>query len=302
MDETTSLMNIPRTWRMRTWVGLLIVLTGSLIVTAHLWMAVSSKPAVWNALLGGSAAALATALGTLPVLFSHRFSDRLQDTFFGFGAGIMLAASVFSLIIPSFQAVQASGTFGGGNVAAGGIVIAAVLMGALALLKLDRTLPHEHTLPEQQMEDSRRLRRTWLFVIAIAFHNLPEGLAIGVSYAGAETVRANALTMGIAIQDVPEGLIVAMALLTAGYRKHIAIGLGMASGLVEPVGAVIGATIMGYSSALLPWGLGFAAGAMLFVIFHEILPELRRKGSGNHAFAGLAAGFALMMMLDAGLA
>ncbi|WP_231694889.1 ZIP family metal transporter [Ottowia caeni] len=298
MNET-SLMSLPRTWRRRTWVGLFVLLTGTFILTERLWNALSSEPAVWNALLGGSAAALATALGTLPVLFAHRLSDRVQDTFFGFGAGIMLAASVFSLIVPGFEAAKGLGTFGEGLLGPAAMIGTAVVLGACALLKLDNVLPHEHAQPRDDMALARKLRSTWLFVIAIAFHNLPEGLAIGAGYSGSESAHANALTMGIALQNVPEGLIVATALVSAGYRRTISMLVGIVSGLVEPVGAVVGAAVMSHSTALLPWGLGFAAGAMLFVIFHEILPDLVRKGHGTYAVTGLAGGFVLMMNLNA---
>ncbi len=291
-----------RAWRLRRWVGLAISLTGVLVLLGQWWGALRDDPVVVSALLGGSAAALATALGTLPVLLSQRLSDRVQDTLFGFGAGVMLAASAFSLVIPGLQAARATGTFGGGPWAAGGVVGAAILAGALALLAMDRLLPHEHFIKGREGAAARTLRRTWLFVVAIALHNLPEGLAIGVGYAGNDDVRANALAMGIAIQDVPEGLVVAAALLAAGYRRAVAVGLGVASGLVEPVGAVAGAAIVGYSAALLPWGLGFAAGAMLFVISHEIVPESHRKGHEAYATAGLIVGFVLMMMLDTALA
>jgi ZIP family zinc transporter len=142
----------------------------------------------------------------------------------------------------------------------------------------------------------------WLFVFAIALHNLPEGLAIGAGYAGNEGVRANALAIGIAIQDVPEGFVVAAALLAAGYGRAFSVALGVASGLVEPLGAVVGAAVIGHSALLLPWGLGFAAGAMLFVISHEIIPESHRKGHESFATAGLMLGFVLMMILDTALA
>ena len=288
-------------WRLRTWVGLAISLAGMLALLGRLWIALRGDPVVMRALLGGSAAALATALGTVPVLLPQRLSERVQDTLFGFGAGVMLAASAFSLVIPGLQAARTVGAFGGGPWAAGGVVGAAILMGALALLALDRVLPHEHFIKGREGAAARTLRRTWLFVIAITLHNLPEGLAIGVGYAGNDGLRANALTMGIAIQDVPEGLVVAAALLAAGYRRAFAVGLGIASGLVEPAGAVAGAAIVGYSAALLPWGLGFAAGAMLFVISHEIIPESHRKGHESHATVGLIVGFILMMVLDTAL-
>lgn len=297
MNET-SLLGFPRTSRWRTRAGMIIVLAGAFILAERVWLTLQSDPAVWNALMGGSAAALATALGTLPVLFAHRLSDRVQDTFFGFGAGIMLAASVFSLIVPGFEAARALGTYGDGTLGPAAMMGTAALLGTLALLKLDGILPHEHALPSQDMAVARKLRGTWLFVIAIAFHNLPEGLAIGAGYAGSESLRANALTMGIAFQNVPEGLIVATALVTAGYRRTTAMMVGIASGLVEPAGAVVGAAVMSHSAALLPWGLGFAAGAMLFVIFHEILPELIRKGHGTYAITGLSGGFLLMMNLE----
>ena len=239
-------------------------------------------------------AALATALGTLPVLLSQRLSERAQDTLFGFGAGVMLAACAFSLIIPGLHAARGAG--------AGATVGGAILLGALVLLWMERLLPHEHFIKGVEgAPASRTLQRTWLFVFAIALHNLPEGLAIGVAHAGGDPLRANALATGIAIQDVPEGLVVAMALLAAGYRRALAVGLGMASGLVEPLGAVLGAAVVSASASLLPWGLGFAAGAMLFVISHEIIPESHRKGHEAWATGGLMVGFVVMMLLDTAL-
>ncbi len=286
----------------RAWIGWAIVLAGMAVAASQFWRFVNSDVVVFNALIGGSVAALATALGTVPVMFSQRLSDRVQDTLFGFGAGVMLAACAFSLVIPGIEAARVGGTFGGGPWAAGGIVGVAILLGGLALLLIDRVLPHEHFIKGREGQSAQKLRRTWLFVFAIALHNLPEGLAIGVGYAGNEGLRANALATGIAIQDVPEGLVVAVALLAAGYRRWFAVALGMASGLVEPLGAVLGAAIVGYSSALLPWGLGFAAGAMLFVISHEIIPESHRKGHEAFATGGLMIGFVLMMLLDTALA
>ena len=285
----------------REWVGLAIVGAGALVLASQFWHFVRSDPLVWNAFLGGSVAALATALGTLPVLFSQKLSERLQDTLFGFGAGVMLAACAFSLIIPGIAAARASQLFGGSGWAAGGVIGAAILLGGLALMWMDHVLPHEHFIKGREGHEARSLRRTWLFVFAIALHNVPEGLAIGVGYAGNEGVRANALATGIAIQDVPEGLVVAVALLAAGYRRWLAVTIGMASGLVEPLGAVLGAAIVGESAALLPWGLGFAAGAMLFVISHEIIPESHRKGHEAFATGGLMIGFVLMMLLDTAL-
>lgn len=282
-------------------IGLVIVAAGVLLLTLQLWQAVGDQPAVRQALVGGLVAALATALGTVPILFSQRLSQRTQDTLFGFGAGVMLAASAFSLIIPGLAAAR---DLGQGAWGAGAIVGSAILLGALALLLLDKVLPHEHFILGVKGVDAQRartLRRAWLFVFAIALHNIPEGLAIGVGFAGGDALRGGALATGIAIQDVPEGLVVAVALLAAGYSRALAVGMGMASGLVEPVGAVLGAAVVSQSAAMLPWGLGFAAGAMLFVISHEIIPESHRKGHEAFATGGLMLGFVLMMLLDTAL-
>ncbi len=284
--------------RLRRWIGFAIMFAGLLALGVRFADYAAGEPVVRLALAGGMVAALATALGTVPVLLSQQLSERAQDTLFGFGAGVMLAACSFSLIIPGLDAARAGGA---GPWGAGGIIGASILLGGAALLAMERLLPHEHFIKGVEGQVSRKLRRTWLFVIAIALHNLPEGLAIGVAFAGNDAARASALAAGIAIQDVPEGLVVAVALLAAGYRRSLAVGLGMASGLVEPVGAVIGAAVVAYSAALLPWGLGFAAGAMLFVISHEIIPESHRKGHEAFATGGLMLGFVLMMLLDTAL-
>ncbi|MCD0501422.1 ZIP family metal transporter [Bordetella petrii] len=267
---------------------------------AHaLWsFLVPRAPHVADALAGGMMAAAATALGTVPVMFSQTLSQKTQDTMFGFGAGVMLAACAFSLVAPGIAAAE---DLGHGPWGAGLIVGGALLLGAAVLLMMDRVLPHEHFIKGKEGPEASRLRRTWLFVFAIALHNLPEGLAIGVGYVGTDPMRGSALATGIAIQDVPEGLVVALALLGAGYRRSFAVALGMLSGLVEPLGAVVGALVVGWSVALLPWGLGFAAGAMLFVISHEIIPESHRKGHEVFATCGLMIGFVLMMLLDTAL-
>ena len=286
---------------LRTWLGLAICVCGLLVIGSAVWQALQQHGFVRAALAGGTVAALATALGTLPVLLSHRPSDKLQDCLFGFGAGVMLAACAFSLVMPGLAAARSAQMWGGSAWAAGAIVGSGILLGGATLLLMDRLLPHEHFIKGREGADSQQLRRVWLFVFAIALHNLPEGVAIGLSYAGNESLRSNALAIGIAIQDVPEGFVVAAALLAAGYSRSLAVGLGMASGLIEPVGAVLGATAIGHALLLLPWGLGFAAGAMLFVISHEIIPESHRKGHDGLATMGLMAGFVMMMVLDTAL-
>ncbi len=296
-QNTLSLRRPARS--LRRWLGLAIAVAGAVVLALQFTQFLQADPRVAQAWQGGLVAALATALGTLPVVFSQRLSERVQDTLFGFGAGVMLAASSFSLIIPGLEAAKANGA---GGWAAGGIIGTSILLGGLALLAMERVLPHEHFIKGVEGGPSpRTLRRTWLFVFAIALHNLPEGLAIGVAYGGTSPLQAGTLTAGIAIQDVPEGLVVAVALLAAGYRRWLAVLLGMASGLVEPLGAVLGASVIGLSAGLLPWGLGFAAGAMLFVISHEIIPESHRKGHEAWATGGLMIGFVLMMLLDTAL-
>jgi ZIP family zinc transporter len=279
-------------------VGLAISAGGFAAALHMLWQhgAWAADPRVDAAWAAGLMAALATALGTLPVLLTRKTSDQMND-----GAGVMLAASSFSLIVPALAAAQAQGIARG---PAALLVGVGILAGAAALLGLDRWLPHEHFIKGAEggsPRHQRRLRRAWLFVFAITLHNLPEGLAIGVSYGAGDPVRAGTLAAGIAIQDVPEGLVIAVALLAAGYRRGWAVALGAASGIVEPLAAVAGAALVTASTALLPWGLALAAGAMLFVVSHEIIPETHRRGHERWATCGLLLGFVLMMGLDTAL-
>ncbi len=286
--------------RWQRWVGLLIAMAGVIVLSTDFYRLVSvDDPRMNGALWGGLMAAAATALGTLPVLLSQRFSQRAFDSMLGFGAGVMLAASAFSLVIPALAAAKG---LGHGPWGAGGIVGAGILVGALALLLIDRFVPHEHFVKGLEGPQARAMKRAWLFVLAIALHNLPEGLAIGVAFAGTDTVGAQALATGISIQDVPEGLVVALALRSVGYGRWLSAGLGVASGLVEPLASVFGVALIGLSAGLLPWGLAAAAGAMLFVISHEIIPESHRQGHEAFATTGLVLGFVLMMLLDTALA
>lgn len=305
MNRLSTAARLPLTarphgeWGMRRWIGIAIVIAGAIVLSFQAFEGIAGKdPRMKGALLGGLVAAFATALGTLPVLFSQRFSQRTYDTMLGFGAGVMLAASSFSLIIPALAAAKAQGANSWG---AGGIVGAGILLGALLLLTIDRAVPHEHFVKGVEGPQARALKRVWLFVLAIVLHNLPEGLAIGVAFAGTDRLGAIALTTGISIQDVPEGMVVALALRSVGYGRLTSAGLGVLSGLVEPVAAVFGAAVIGLSAGLLPWGLAMAAGAMLFVISHEIIPESHRKGHEAYATGGLMLGFVVMMLLDTAL-
>lgn len=255
-------------------------------------------PQLSGAILGGSVAALATAAGTLPVLFAWQPPQRVHDALLGFGAGVMLAACAFSLIVPG---LEAAAELGAGKWAASGIVGAGILMGAAALLLIDRVLPHEHFIKGPEGSRSRLLKRVWLFVIAIALHNVPEGLAIGVAFAGTNMEAASALAIGISLQDIPEGLVVALAMRTVGYGRGVSVGVAVFTGLIEPLMAIFGVLVVSLSATLLPWGLAAAAGAMLFVISHEIIPESHRQGHESWATGGLMIGFVLMMLLDTAL-
>jgi ZIP family zinc transporter len=145
------------------------------------------------------------------------------------------------------------------------------------------------------------MKRAWLFVWAVALHNLPEGLAIGVAYGGIDVAKANSLATGISIQDVPEGLVVALALRTVGYGRVLSAGLGVLSGVIEPIAAVAGVALIGVSAGFLPFALAGAAGAMLFVIVNDVGPEMHQHGNGTVASVALVAGFVLMTVLDTAL-
>lgn len=256
---------------------------------------VEGLSSVQAALLATLFTALATGVGALPILFMREISARAQTALLGFSAGVMLAASIFSLILP---AIAAATTMTGGKI--GGVLLAsaALLLGAGLLLIMDRVIPHEHAVQGVHGLRYQAVRRVWLFVFAITLHNIPEGLAVGVSFAGEGYSAGFPLALGIAVQNVPEGLAVALAMLTLNYTRAQAALIGLATGLVEPLGGLLGAGAISVSSTLLPWGLGFAAGAMLFVISHEIIPESHRNGRETAATIGLFIGFVLMMAFD----
>ncbi len=279
--------------------GYLMCAVGILFLLNEAWQLIASQPTLRIALGSGSIAALATALGVIPMLVTRAPGRRVHDTLLGFGAGVMLAATCFSLIVPSLDIAQTQGM---GRWGASMLTGAGILIGAGCLMLLERKLPHQHFFGGAGTQSAQRIRRLWLFVFAIVLHNIPEGLAIGVSAAGNDAARAAALATGIAIQDVPEGLVVALALSSVGMGKWKSALLGAASGLVEPVAAVLGAAVLIYSQPMLPWGLAFAAGAMLFVVSHEVIPESHRQGHELFATTGLLVGFVLMMMLDTALA
>jgi ZIP family zinc transporter len=245
------------------------------------------------------AAGMATGVGALPALFVRRLSERLSDALLGFAAGVMLAASFFSLIIPGLRYAELDL---GSPIAAVLVVIAALLIGAIFLALINAYAPHEHFILGPSGVEAQVLRRIWLFVIAITLHNFPEGLAVGVGFGSGNLERATALAIGIGLQNMPEGLAVAIALISLKYSRLTAVAVAAATGLVEPIGGLLGVTAVAVFAPLLPWGLGFAAGAMIFVVSNEIVPETHRKGHENLATFGLMIGLAVMMFLDVTLA
>jgi ZIP family zinc transporter len=250
------------------------------------------------ALIATAVTAATTALGAVPVLAARRLSLRLESSLLGFGAGVMLAATAFSLVVPG---IESAGALTGSKFASVTIVALALGFGGIVMLAMDRVLPHEHFGKGVEGGRARELKRIWLFVAAIALHNLPEGLAVGVGFGGGDIGNGIPLALGIAVQNIPEGLVVAVALVAAGYTPGFGLAIAALTGLLEPVGGLLGAGIVGVSEAMLPWGLGFAAGAMLFVVSHEIIPESHRKGHERAATLGLVGGFVLMMTLDTAL-
>lgn len=248
-------------------------------------------------ILGSFVAGMFTVVGALPILLFRTISRGIEDTFMGFGAGVMLAATAFSLALPAIE--QASADSGSAWV---GVLVLALGVGAGGgmMLALHRFVPHEHfELGPQSGAAASRFKRVWLFILAISLHNFPEGLAVGVGFGGDDLNAGLTLAIGIGLQDMPEGLIVAIALLALGYSKATALGVALLTGLVQPVGGVIGAFSVSLTEALLPWGLAFAAGAMLFVISHEIIPESHRAGHEGKATFGVLVGFVTLMGIEA---
>lgn len=250
------------------------------------------------AMLGGLAGFAATALGAVLAVVLREISSRTQDVLLGFAAGMMLAASSFSLILPGLDAARE--ITGNGPYAALTVVVGMGL-GVLLMLGLDRFTPHEHESTGPCGPQAERINRVWLFVLAITLHNLPEGMAIGVSFTTGDLNVALPLTSAIAIQDIPEGLAVALALRATGLSSLKAALVAIGSGLMEPIGAVIGLGISSGFALAYPVSMGLAAGAMLFVVSHEVIPETHRNGHQTSATLGLMGGFAVMMFLDTAL-
>lgn len=279
--------------------GSLLLLAGMTLLAAQGLSWLDLEPKLQRALQGGAICALGTALGAVPVLVIRQMPQVVSDILLGFGAGVMLAATAFSLIVPGIAAAENLGLT---PWAASGLISFGILLGAFGLFLVDRRV--SGTTPEMlvgTLERSVIAPRIWLFVFAIIAHNIPEGMAVGVS-AGGGMPDADSLAMGIALQDVPEGLVIALVLAGAGMSRVKAFLVGAASGVVEPVFALLCAWLVSLAELLLPLGLALAAGAMLLVVTHEVIPESRRHGHDKLASLGLLIGFCLMMVMDTALA
>ncbi len=253
---------------------------------------------VYLGVIGSLLAGLGTGLGALGVFALRELSPRLEDGLLSFAAGIMLAASFFSLLLP---AIEYGGQRFGSETFAVSVAIFGFLCGAGALFLMHRYLPHEHFLSGREGPETRALSRIWLFIIAITLHNFPEGMAVGVGFADGDIGNGTALALGMGIQNIPEGLAVAVSLLAVGYSRARGFLIGFLTGLAEPVGGLFGSLAVSLAASIMPWTLAFSAGAMLFIISDEIIPETHRHGFENLATFSLLIGFACMMYLDATL-
>jgi ZIP family zinc transporter len=257
----------------------------------------TTTQAILYGTVASAAAGLATGVGALPGLYFRNLSRRTLDALLGFAAGVMLAATSFSLIVPGVEYGQ---EIYGSSLWAVAVMVGGMLFGALFLDRCDKWFPHEHFWKGREGPSSG-LRKTWLFVLAITLHNLPEGLAVGVGFGGgtAESVRqGTTLALGIGLQNMPEGLAVLLPLMREGYSPARALWIAAATGLVEPVAGLLGAALVSIFAPLLPFGMAFAAGAMLFVISDEIIPETHRGGFERIATFGIMIGFVVMMAMD----
>jgi len=250
------------------------------------FISIAGSSPVLQGLVGGLFITALNTLGALLILVWREPSQR----FLGFAAGVMLTASFTSLILPGIEV--------------GGLqpVIAGLVLGVVMMLLADRFVPHRHQVLRQEDRPRSDMRGVWLFIIAITLHNMPEGLAVGVGFGSGDVSNALTLMFAIGIQNLPEGLAVSIAALNAGTRAYFYAGfVGIRAGLVEIPLAVLGAWAVALAMGILPYAMGFAAGAMLYVISDEIIPETHRKGHERAATLGTMLGVMVMLALDVAL-
>lgn len=244
---------------------------------------------VVQALVATTFTYLLTAVGTLPVFFFRTAPRRLMDAMMGFAGGVMVAAACWSLLVPAIDR--------------GGVFPASVglLLGGAFLYLSDQLLPHLHgEFPDEATAEGPRVawQRSALLMLAMTLHNVPEGMAVGVSFGGGDLGAATALAIGIGLQNIPEGLAIALPLRQGGMSRGRAFFWGQLSAVVEPAAGVIGALLVVMSAAVLPYGMAAAAGAMLYVVVEELIPETVRSGTPDVATLGFIGGFTIMMALD----
>ena len=256
-----------------------------------------------NTLIGIMIPFAGTALGSAMVFFMKKeMNERLQKLLLGFASGVMIAASVWSLLIPANDMAEQKGGISWLPPAVG------FLLGMGFLLMLDTLTPHLHFTDDEPEGVPAHLKKTTMLVLAVTLHNIPEGMAVGVTFAGVLTENtamtlagAFALSVGIAIQNFPEGAIISMPLKSQGLSRTRAFAYGALSGIVEPVAAFVTILLTGLVVPLLPYLLAFAAGAMIYVVVEELIPEAQTGAHSNISTVGVALGFVLMMILDVAL-
>ena len=246
---------------------------------------------------------LGTTLGAAMVfLMKKEMNKKVEKILLGFASGVMIAASVWSLLIPSIEMAETQGKVAWIPAAIG------FLLGIVFLLVLDSVVPHMHLESEKTEGIKSKLKKTTMMVFAVTLHNIPEGMAVGVTFAGALAQNAGitmagafALAIGIAIQNFPEGAIISMPLKSEGVSKPKAFLYGTLSGIVEPIGAIITILLTNEVVPILPYLLSFAAGAMIYVVVEELIPESQAGEHSNIGTIGVAIGFTIMMILDVAL-
>ncbi|MBT3812598.1 MAG: ZIP family metal transporter [Gammaproteobacteria bacterium] len=283
-----KLQALPRNQRWLTLAALFLATQVIIFGSLHLLFGKVAMIGFLASILAG----LATGVGALPAVLFKQVSNSLYTGLLGFAAGVMLAAAAFSLLIPGIE-------YGNELWPDKGlwVVAAGMLLGALFLHLADNKLPHIHFKNDLNVHTDS-LQKIWLFIFAITIHNFPEGLSVGVSFGSGDMHNGIVLAIAIALQNIPEGLAVALPLVALGYNKWTAVGIATLTGLVEPVGGLLGITMVSIFSPLLPFAMGFAAGAMIFVISEEIIPETHSQGRSRSATFALMIGFIIMMALE----
>lgn len=242
---------------------------------------------ILTALGVGGATVIGAVIGFAFKGISHKFSDMILS----FAAGVMLAAAVLGLIIPSLEGAGNWGLL---------VTIAGIFAGALCLILIDKLVPHLHRIVGTDIEthNNRSIDKVLLFVIAIAIHNLPEGIAAGVGFGSGDTSQALFIAGGIALQNIPEGMVIIAPMIAAGIKPGRTLVMAICTGLVEVIGTFIGYFAVSISAGILPFALAFAGGTMLYVISDEMIPETHAHGNERGATFALLAGFCVMLVSD----